>query len=73
MISSIGRESGKKIQKKLVEVKPEDVVDDLNLANKVRSWHGTDRKWFSPTISQRDFNRKKETFLEKVELHEEEI
>ena len=42
-------------------MKTEDVVDVLNFANKVIRWHGTDRKWFSLTISQRDFNRKIET------------
>ena len=40
----IDRRSGKKIQKKRDEVKTEDVVDDLNLANKVMRWHGMDRK-----------------------------
>ena len=58
---NIDRGSGKKIQKKRDEVKTEDVVDVLNFANKVIRWHGTDRKWFSLTISQRDFNRKIET------------
>ena len=41
--------------KKHVKVKPVDIVDDLNLANKVRRWHGTER----------DFKRKKKTFWNK--------
>ena len=44
MLTEALTERGQEIQKKRVEVKPNDVVDDLNFANKVRRWHGTDRK-----------------------------
>ena len=62
---SIDTRSDKKYKKR-DKVKPEDVIDALNLANKVVRWHGTDRKWFSPTIRKKDF-------VEKTELYEEEF